>query len=198
MHLEFFGYCCNQCICAEIQERCRQVENLAMFANFQPHAAFSTFAHCVVSECMSFMRMVPLSSDQWKPLEDVIHHQFIPAVTGRDTITEEEGCLSSLPIRDGGMDIPIPHPTSSQQGSLSHKICAPLVKAVVKQQPALDPDLAQKHASNKREAVCLQMEEKTWIKKTTVESLPSKLQRQVAIINQEGALLSCIHPTEGI
>ena len=69
---------------------------------------------------------------------------------------------------------------------------------MVKQQPALDLDLAQRHASNKREAVCLQMEEKTWIKKTTVEYFPSKLQRQVAIINQEGALLSCIHPTEGI
>ena len=85
-----------------------------MFANSQPHAAFSTFAHSVVSECMSFMGMVPLSSDQLKPLEDVIHHQFIPAVTGRDTITEEEGGLSSLLIRDGGMEIPISHPTSSQ------------------------------------------------------------------------------------
>ena len=131
----------------------RQVEKLAMFANSQPHAAFSTFAHCVISECMSFMRMVPLSSDQWKPLEDMIHHQFIPAVTGRNTITEEEGDLTSLLIRDGGMDIPIPHLTSSQQRSLSHKICAPLVEAVLKQQPALDPDLAQKHASNKCEAV---------------------------------------------
>ena len=122
------------------------------------------------------MRMVPLSSDQLKPLEDMIHHQFIPAVTGRDTITEEEGGLTSLPIRDGGMDIPIPHLTSSQQRSLSHKICAPFVEAVCKQQQVLDPDLVQRHASNKREAVRLQMEEKTLMKKTTVECFSSMLQ----------------------
>ena len=64
-----------------------------MFAKSQPHAAFSTFAHCVISGWMFFMRMVPLPSDQLKPLEDVICHQFILAVTGRNTITEEETTL---------------------------------------------------------------------------------------------------------
>ena len=53
--------------------------------------------------------MVPLSSDQLKPLEDVIRQQFIPAISGRYTITDEERDLLSLPIRDGGMGIPIPH-----------------------------------------------------------------------------------------
>ena len=98
------------------------------------------------------------------------------------------------------MDIPISHPTSSQQRTLSHKICAPLVEAVLEQQQVLDADLAQKHASNKREAVRLQMGEKTLMKKTTVECFSLMLQRQVAIISQEGASswVSCIHSAEGI
>ena len=58
---EFLWVLCNQCICAEILERCRQVENLVMFAKSQPHAAFSTFAHCVISGWMFFMRMVPVT-----------------------------------------------------------------------------------------------------------------------------------------
>ena len=49
------------------------------------------------------MRMVPLSCNQLKPLEDVIHHHFNPAVTGRNTITDEERDLFSLPFRDGGL-----------------------------------------------------------------------------------------------
>ena len=103
------------------------------------------------------MRMIPLSCDQLKFLEDVIRHHFIPAVTGRNTITDEERNLFSLPIRDGGLGITIPYQTSSQQRLLSQKICAPVVEAVLNQQQVLDPDLAQKHASNKREAVRLQM-----------------------------------------
>ena len=52
---------CNQCICDKVQNWGKQVENLAKFAESQPHAAFSTFAHGVVGGWMYFMRMVPLS-----------------------------------------------------------------------------------------------------------------------------------------
>lgn len=43
-----------------------------------------------ISGWMFFIRMFPLSSDQLEPLEDVICLQFIPTVTGRNTITEEQ------------------------------------------------------------------------------------------------------------
>ena len=105
----------NQCIYNKVHEWCGQVGNLALFAKSQPQAAFSAFSHGVMCGWMFFMRMVPLSSNQLKPLEDVIRHQFIPAVSGRHTITEEERDLFSLPIRDGGMGIPIPQQTLLQQ-----------------------------------------------------------------------------------
>ena len=85
------------------------------------------------------MRMVPLSGEQLQSLEDVIRQTFIPAITGRRTITDEERDLFSLPVRDGGMGIPIPLQISSQQRSLSQKICNPLVEAVVRQQKVFDP-----------------------------------------------------------
>ena len=69
---------------------------------------------------------------------------YIPAVTGRYTITDEDRDLFSLPIRDGGLGITIPHQTSSQQRLLSQTLCAPVVEAVLNQQQVLDPDLAQK------------------------------------------------------
>ena len=70
------------------------------------------FVHGIISGWTLLMRMVPLSSDQLKPLEDVIRHQFIPAISRRHTVTDEERDLLSLPIRDGGMGIPIPYQIS--------------------------------------------------------------------------------------
>ena len=86
-------------------------------------------------------------------LEDVIRQTFIPAITGRRTITDEERDLFSLPVRDGGMRIPILLQISSQQRSLSQKIYSRLVETVVRQQKVFDPNLVQEHAKNKREVI---------------------------------------------
>ena len=78
------------------------------------------------------MRMVSLSGEQLQSLEDAIRQTHIPALTGRRTITDQERDLFSLSVRDGGMGIPIPLQISSQQRSLSQRICSPLVEAVVR------------------------------------------------------------------
>ena len=85
------------------------------------------------------------------------------------------------------MGIPIPYRFSLQQCSLSQKICAPLVEIVMSQQQELVPDLAMKYVSNKREVVRHEINEKNIKIKTIVERLLPRLQRQVAIIRQEGA-----------
>ena len=112
---------------------------------------------------------------------------LIPAITGRCTITEEERDLFALPVRDGGMGIPIPLQISSQQRSLSQKICSPLVKAVVRQQKVFDPNLVQDYAKNKQEVIHQHAVEKKSIAISTVKCLPPKLKRQIPIISQDGA-----------
>ena len=138
------------------------------------------------------MRMVPLSGEQLQSLEDTIRQTLIPAITGRHTITEEEGDLFSLPVRDGGMGIPIP--LSSQQRSLSQRICSPLVEAVLRQQKVFDPNLMQEHAKNKQEVIHQHVVEKNSIATNTVKCLPPKLQRQISIIspNSSSSWLSAI------
>ena len=81
-----------------------------------------------------------------QPLEIAIREKHIPALTGRQALTEYERDLFALPVRDGGMGIPITHQISSQQRSLSKRICGPLVKAVINQQRVLDTNLLQEHA----------------------------------------------------
>jgi hypothetical protein len=177
----------NRCIDEKVQEWCEKIEKLASFARSQPHAAYSALTHGVISSWMYFMRMVPLSTEQLQPLEIAICEKLIPALTGRQALTEYERDLFALPVRDGGMGIPITHQISSQQRSLSQRICGPLVKAVINQQRVLDTNLLQEHAENKKEVIRQHLHEKSVISSRTVEHLPSKLQRQIAIISQDGA-----------
>ena len=65
---------------------------------------------------MHFMRMVPLSSEQLQPLENTICEKLIPAGIRRHSLTEEERDLFTLPVRDDGMGMPIPHQLSSHKG----------------------------------------------------------------------------------
>ena len=84
------------------------------------------------------------------------------------------------------MGISITHKISSQQRFLSQRICGPLVKAVINQQRVLDTNLLQEHAENKKEVIRQHLHEKSVISSRTVEHLPSKLQRQIAIISHAG------------
>ena len=64
------------------------------------------------------MRLVPLSHEQLQPLEEVIRQKFIPVVSGKCSITNEERDLFALPIREGGMGIPLHHQLYTQQHCL--------------------------------------------------------------------------------
>ena len=42
-----------------------------------------------------------------QPLEEVIQHQFLPALTSREALSDTERALLALPARHGGLSIPI-------------------------------------------------------------------------------------------
>ena len=62
----------NRCISEKVQQWCEQVDKLSLFARSQPHAAFATFSHGVISGWMFYMRMIPLTCNQLTPLEHII------------------------------------------------------------------------------------------------------------------------------
>ena len=64
------------------------------------------------------------------PIDNAINTHFIPALTGRDSISDLERQLLALPPRLGGLGITIPSEYSS-----STKVCAPLVALIVQQIP---------------------------------------------------------------
>ena len=54
------------------------------------------------------MRTIENTSTLFTPLENAIHQQFIPALTGREPCSQEERELLSLPACLGGLNITDP------------------------------------------------------------------------------------------
>jgi len=82
------------------------------------------------------MRTIPDISDLLVPLDEAIDTYFIPALTGRDSISNPERQLLSLPARLGGLGL-VPSQTASFEHSSSVKVTAPLAALIVQQNPIL-------------------------------------------------------------
>ena len=62
--------------------RVNEIESLTATAHTHLHAAYTAFVHGTIGRWLYLMRTIDISSSIFQPLEDVIHHQFIPALTG--------------------------------------------------------------------------------------------------------------------
>ena len=79
------------------------------------------------------MRTINISSSIFQPLEDAIHHQLIPVLTGQVSSSPEVRKLLSLPTRLGGLNIvnPVEIAESQLRVPVSKAITAPLKKMIV-------------------------------------------------------------------
>ena len=92
-----------------------ELENLSEVAKTEPQAAYAALTHGLIAKWTYLMRTTPGISDHMAPLEEVLRHKFIPAITGRKTVTDEERQLLALPCRNGGLGIIDPtHQCSSR------------------------------------------------------------------------------------
>ena len=64
------------------------IERLSTIANTQPHAAYAAFTPGVASRWTYLSRTIPDTAELFKPLEDAIRLQFIPAFTGQSPISD--------------------------------------------------------------------------------------------------------------
>ena len=127
------------------------IHKLAATAKTQPHAAYSAFTHGLVSKWTYFARTIPDISDLLEPLEGAIRLHLIPALTGRESVSDIERDLFSLPTRLGGLGIIKPMETAALELSSSQKITAPLAALVLLQQPEISLDTMQDQQQAKAE-----------------------------------------------
>ena len=126
---------------AKVQDWVKEIQQLAKAAVSQPHAAHAAFTHGLSSRWSCLLRTIPDIQDLLLPLENAIHHHFIPALTGRPPCSSLERDLLSLPVRLGGLGLRNPAVESPSTFQASQRLTAPLVALIVAQESKQIVDL---------------------------------------------------------
>ena len=108
------------------------MRKLAKIAISEPQAAFAAYTHGEMHKFNYFLRTIPNMEDFLAPLDKVIDDEFLPALLG-ETISDTDRELFKLPIRDGGLGIPILTEKAVTDCKSSIDISAPLVEVIVSQ-----------------------------------------------------------------
>ena len=107
---------------------------LSRIANIDPQAAYCCFVKGFKNKFSYMMRTIPKISNLLKSIDDVVTTQFIPAITGGIYVNQEQRRLLSLPVKLGGLAIPIFSDISDNEFSFSVKISENHVNGILAQQ----------------------------------------------------------------
>ena len=143
-----------------------EIERLTEYSKTQPHAAYAIFCRGVLHKYTYFMRTIDGLDEYLKPIDDKINSSFLPTLLD-SIITDNERSLFSLPVKLGGLGIPVLSEIASEHFESSTKISAPLVSIMILQGDALPEDHIVKN---------IKLEETT--------KRNAKLQEKVTLINQ--------------
>ena len=90
-----------------IEEWIEQLSSLSEIAKIEPHAAYTAFITGFVNKMSYHIRVLPNIDHLLSKLDKIIDTKFIPAITDGHICTTEERLLLSMPIKRGGLSIPI-------------------------------------------------------------------------------------------
>ena len=180
---------------AKVNKWVATIHELTKIAKTQPHAAYSAFIHGLAGKWTYFLRTICDITHLLQPLEDTIRHKFIPALTGRNGVSDAERDLFSLPVHLGGLGLTNPVEVCSHEFTSSVKVTAPLAALILLQQPGLSPDTMHNQqcakATVRKTRRLLQSNTSAQLK----AKLPHNLQRAMELGNEKGAsswLLPCL------
>ncbi len=156
---------------------------MADFASTQPHAVYAALVHGGLSRWSFIFRTIPDIQDLMQPLEDTIHQQLIPAITGRPPCSNIEREIFALPSRLGGLGIT--KPTNSQP-SFHASVTQPLVKLINAQ--SLDGLVSPDHLIDARKSIRNTNRLRGICAANDLEnSLTNDQKRQIALAKEKGA-----------
>ena len=116
----------------KVDQWCNKMRKLAEITISELQAAFAAYTHAEMHKFNYFLRTIPNMEDFLAPLDKVIDDEFLPALLG-ETISGTDCELFKLPIRDGGLGIPILTQKVAIDCKSSIDISAPLFEVIVSQ-----------------------------------------------------------------
>ena len=84
-----------------------EINLLVDIAVTEPQAAYRCYISGYQHRFTYFLRTIPGIEKHLQPVEEIIKHRHIPAITGGHLVNENEGMLMSLPPKFGGLGIRI-------------------------------------------------------------------------------------------
>ena len=111
----------------------KEVKVLSKIAKCEPQTAYTAFVGGYRHKLTYHIRTFENLSEYLKPLDDVITSEFIPAITEGRICSEDERLLLSLPVKLGGLAIPIFSKTSNDEFENSKIACKELTNNIKEQ-----------------------------------------------------------------
>ena len=117
----------------KVKQWTSELERLADIAASQPHAAYAALNFSIKHRWSFLVRTTKDILALLQPVEDAIRHKVLPALTGKQAISNADRKLFALPIKLGGLGIPVLPDVASRELSNSVAVTEPLVKSILKQ-----------------------------------------------------------------
>ena len=132
-----------------VDEWVNEVRCLSDIARTQPHAAYSAFVHGLTGHWSHIMHTIPDIGNLLAALENVIHQEFIPSLSGRPASSSVERKVFALPARLGGLGLINPTACADRFFQFSIKQTKMLVDLIVSQQLSGEVDLERTLSAKK-------------------------------------------------
>ncbi len=126
----------NSYVDAKVAAWIDDVKQLAEIAVEEPQVALTAYTKGLCRRWVYTQRTIAGISENFKPLEDVISNNFIPAILGRQ-VSDLERQLLALPVRHGGLGVQDPSKTSQYEYESSVKITEQLTSLIYNQNSSI-------------------------------------------------------------
>ena len=121
----------------QVEDWCNDIDDLSSIAKTDPQLAYSAYIYGTSKRWQFLCRTTPGISGFLHKLEEKIRSSLIPAITGRDHITDDMRLLYSLPARLGGLGFLIPTEEADLEFSYSQIATKQLTEAIFNQERKL-------------------------------------------------------------
>ena len=168
----------------KVEEWCNRLKKLSQIGKVHPQAAYIAYIQGEQHRYTYFLRTISSISHILKPLDEIIDHEFIPALFGSNLSAKDRELLA-LPIKEGGMGLRIISELADPSYHASNKITSPLKNQIIKQSRLLP---AQEEVMTARTETVAALRERA---KTMQETLLGKqsvsVKRNFEQLSQPGA-----------
>ena len=153
-----------------------EIIKLTEYSKAQPHAAYAIFFRGVLHKYTYFMRTIQDIDERLKPLDNIISNNFLPTLLD-SIVTVNERTLFQLPVRLGGLGVPILSEVAREHFESLKKITAPLVTIMILQVDTLPDDSYVKTLKLEEKT---KREEKLKVKAAAIEQFLSPTELRAA------------------